>query len=145
MYKKVFIIYKRYEEIINYLIVGGLTTFIGLIVYFLCVSTFLNPYNALQLQIANLLSWILAVSFAYFTNRKYVFKSNNHVVLEEVTLFVMSRAATLLVDMGCMFFAVTVYDINDKIAKIFAQIIIIIANYLLSKYFVFHNRYTEKE
>ena len=48
-------IVKKNEEIISYLVVGGLTTLVSLIVYYLCVNTFLKPDNAIQLQVANIL------------------------------------------------------------------------------------------
>ena len=66
-------LYQKYKELINYLIVGGLTTVVSLGVYYGCELTFLNPEVPVQLQAANVLSWIAAVTFAYFTNRKYVF------------------------------------------------------------------------
>ena len=76
-------LYKKYKEIISYLIVGVLTTVVSLGVYYACVLTFLNPENALQLQIANIISWVAAVTFAYFTNRKFVFESKNPDMLKE--------------------------------------------------------------
>ena len=75
--KKIKQIYFKYEEIINYLIVGVLTTIVSLATYYLLVLTILNPNNAFELQIANIVSWLVAVTFAYYTNRKYVFKSND--------------------------------------------------------------------
>lgn len=79
--KKLLKLYKKYKEIINYLIVGGLTTLISLIVYYICVLTFLNPNKSIQLQIANIVSWIAGVTFAYFTNRKYVFERDRKSVV----------------------------------------------------------------
>ena len=76
-------LYQKYKELINYLIVGGLTTVVSLGVYYGCVLTFLNPEVPVQLQAANVLSWIAAVTFAYFTNRKYVFESKNEKRLQE--------------------------------------------------------------
>ena len=67
-------LYHKYEEIINYLIIGGLTTAVSLAVYYGLTLTVFDPNNALQLQITNIISWIASVAFAYFTNRKYVFK-----------------------------------------------------------------------
>lgn len=68
-------LYKKYKEIINYLIFGVLTTVVSLVVYYGCVLTFLDPESAWQLQAANVISWIAAVTFAYFTNRKYVLRA----------------------------------------------------------------------
>lgn len=130
-------IYLKYEEIINYLIVGVLTTIVSLGSYYLCVYTFLNPNISWQLQIANIISWICAVTFAYFTNRKYVFKSHNDNVLIEARDFYASRILTLLIDMILMFMFVTVLKFNDKLIKILVQIIITVSNYIFSKLFVF--------
>ena len=80
-------LYQKYKELINYLIVGGLTTVVSLGVYYGCVLTFLNPEVPVQLQAANVLSWIAAVTFAYFTNRKYVFESKNEKRLQEAAAF----------------------------------------------------------
>ena len=133
-------LYKKYKEIISYLIVGVLTTVVSLGVYYACVLTFLNPENALQLQIANIISWVAAVTFAYFTNRKFVFESKNPDMLKEASAFVGARVATLLMDMVCMFVMVTCMGLSDKIAKLMVQIIVIVANYVFSKIFVFRKK-----
>jgi len=128
--------YDKYQEIINYLIVGVLTTVVSLSTYYLLVIFLLNPEKPLELQIANIISWISAVTFAYFTNRKYVFKSKNKKI-KEATSFVSSRIASLLLDMLLMFIFVTLLNINDKIAKLIVQVFITVTNYILSKLFVF--------
>ena len=135
--KKIISLYKKYEEIINYLIVGELTTVVSLVTYYACVLTFLNPKDALELQIANVISWIISVSFAYITNRNFVFKSKSKNVLKEIGSFVSARVITLLLDMFIMFLMVTLMGINDKISKIIVQIVVIILNYVFSKLFVF--------
>lgn len=133
-------LYEKHKEIINYLIVGGLTTVVSLAVYYLCVLTFLDPENAVQLQIANIISWIAAVTFAYFTNRKYVFESTDPDMLQEAAKFFASRISTLLMDMGTMFLLVTLLGMNDKIAKLIVQVIVTVANYIFSKFLVFKNK-----
>lgn len=135
--KKLINIYKTYEEVLNYLIVGLLTTLVSLIVYYLCVFTILNPVNPFELQIANILSWFISVIFAYFTNRKYVFKSKNNNITKEISKFFGARLITLFIDMFFMFITVTMFKFNDKCMKIFSNIIVIILNYILSKMFVF--------
>ena len=133
-------LYKKYEEIINYLIVGVLTTIVSLVTYFICTETFLDPTKKIELQIANIISWIFAVTFAYFTNRKYVFKSKNANMLKEASSFVGSRIISLLMDMFTMFIIVSVLHLNDKIGKLVSQVIVTIANYILSKLFVFKKK-----
>lgn len=140
MIKKIWNLYKKYEEIINYLIVGGLTTVVSLAVYYGSVLTFLDPNNAVQLQIANILSWVLAVAFAYVTNRIFVFKSKEENIVKECSAFVGSRILTLLMDMFIMFLFVTVLHLNDKVFKIVSQIFVVIGNYLISKLIVFKKK-----
>lgn len=135
--KKLIELYKKYKEIINYLIVGVLTTIVSLAVYYISVFTFLNPDNPIQLQIANILSWIAGVTFAYFTNRKYVFESKEENKLQEASKFVSSRIITLLMDMFIMYLGVTIIGFSDKIIKLVSQIVITISNYIFSKLFVF--------
>ncbi len=127
----------KYREIISYLIVGGLTTVVSMATYYLCVFTFLNPKNPFELQVANVISWVFAVAFAYITNRKFVFKSKEKNFLKETFSFVSSRVGTLLIDMLLMFLIVSVGNMNDKIAKILVQIVVIVLNYVFAKFFVF--------
>ena len=127
----------KYKEIVNYLIVGVLTTIVSLATYYTCVLTVLDPQNPMQLQAANVISWIAAVTFAYFINRKYVFESNDPNMLKEGSRFFASRIGTLLMDMGTMFLLVTILGMSDKIAKLIVQVIVTIGNYLFSKLLVF--------
>ena len=133
-------LYEKYKEIINYLIVGVLTTIVALAVYYISVLTFLNPEVPVQLQIANILSWISGVLFAYFTNRKYVFESKENNKVKEASKFVFARVVTLIMDMIIMWLGVTILHGNDKIVKIISQIVIIISNYIFSKLFVFKKK-----
>ena len=138
--KKIWELYKKYKAIINYLVVGVLTTLVNLITYYACVYTFLDPNNPIQLQIANIIAWTTAVIFAYFTNRKYVFESKNDNKLKEATKFVGSRITTLLLDMLTMYVGVTLLKFNDKIIKIVSQVLVIVGNYIISKFFVFKKK-----
>ena len=138
--KKIRVLYIKYKEIINYLIVGVLTTVVTLAIYYISVNTFLNPEDSIQLQIANIISWIAGVIFAYFTNRKYVFESKEENKLKEASKFVVSRIATLLMDMIIMWLGVTILRRNDKIMKLISQVVVIVANYLFSKIFVFKKK-----
>ena len=128
---------KMYGEIIRYLIVGVLTTVVSLAAYYVCVLTFLNPQSALQLQVANVLSWIAAVTFAYITSRIYVFQSKRKDWLREAAAFYSSRLLTLFMDMAIMFVMVTLCGMNDKLAKLVVQVVVTVANYIFSKLIVF--------
>lgn len=130
-------IYYKNPEVWNYLIVGLLTTLVSFIVYFAVTRTFLDASEAIELQIANVISWVISVAFAYVTNRIFVFKSKNKNIFAEVTKFVGSRILSLLMDIGIMFLVVTVLSMSDIIGKLISQVVVIIANYVLSKLLVF--------
>lgn len=125
--------YNKHKEIINYIIIGILTTFVSLGSYYLCVLTFLDPNNPVELQIANIIAWILAVAFSYITNRIYVFEVKTKINIKEISTFVGSRILSLFIDMFSMFIMVTLLRINDKTAKIIVQFIITAVNYVFSK------------
>lgn len=135
--KKIINLYKKYKEIVNYIIVGILTTMVSLITYYVCVLTIFNPKHALELQIANIISWVTSVAFAYITNRIFVFESKSKNIIKELISFVSARILTLLFDMMIMFVMVTALGINDKVSKLFVQIVVIVLNYIFSKLFVF--------
>lgn len=130
-------LYKKYKEVINYLIFGVLTTIISLATYYLLTVTIINPNNPVSLQIANIISWITGVIFAYITNRKFVFESKNTNKKKEISKFVLARLITLVMDMLIMLIGVTILKGNDKIIKIISQFIVIVSNYLFSKIIVF--------
>lgn len=133
-------IYYKNPEIWNYLIVGLLTTVVSLVTYFVVTRTFLNPNEKLELQIANIIAWVFAVMFAYVTNRIFVFKSKNKNIVSEFSKFVGSRIASLLMDMSIMFVIVSLLSLSDIIGKIASQIVVTIANYILSKLIVFKKK-----
>ncbi len=139
---KIINLYKKYKEVINYLIMGVLTTLVSIITYFI-FSSILDIKNTFLFMTANVLSWVCAVIFAYITNKKFVFESKTSGkkdTFKEFVLFVSSRVTTLLIELAFMFFAVKIILINDKISKIAAQIIVIILNYVFSKIFVFKKK-----
>ncbi len=139
--QKIWNLYHKYEEIINYIIVGGLTTLVNLVVKYGLLFTVLKAEDAFELQVAIIISWIAAVSFAYVTNRIFVFKSKNKNIFKEVVSFFGARVATLLMEMFIMWFFITLLKLNtDFYVLIFTfitQVLIMVGNYILSKVFVF--------
>lgn len=144
MVDKVKKIYKKYEEVINYIIVGGCTTVVSLVSKYLLLFTVLKASNPIQLQIAVLISWVCAVTFAYITNRLFVFKSKSKSYLEEIAKFFGGRVGTLLMEMVIMWFFCNLLGLNSDmwvfIFTIVCQILIMIANYFISKFFVFSKK-----
>ena len=137
--EKIKSLYKKYKEIINYLIIGVLTTVVSLVTFYIVRILFLKNDTQLDIQISNIISWFFAVLFAFITNKKYVFESKKKGKenLAEMIKFYLSRISTLLIDMGVMWLLTAPLNINDKISKILVQFIIVILNYVLSKIFVF--------
>ena len=130
-------LFNKYREVIMYLIFGVLTTIISIATRIILFNTVCNSDNAIQVQIATIISNAVGITFAYFTNRKYVFESTNKNKLKEAINFVGGRISTLLMDMGIMFIGVTVLKGNENIITIISQVLVIVANYLISKLFVF--------
>ncbi len=141
MITKMLNLYKKYKEIINYLIFGVLATVVSLGVKYVLLFTILEATNALELQISVIISWIAAVLFAYFTNRTFVFESNNKNKLKEFVSFIIARISTLLLEMLIMWFFVTLLKLNSNlyviIFTLISQAAVIIGNYIFSKLFVF--------
>lgn len=133
-------LYKKYKEIINYLIVGGLTTLVSMVVFYGSTWTFLDGNDAIELQVANVLSWVCAVIFSYFANRIFVFESKEKNILKEFIAFVSSRVVTLLLDMGTMFVLATLLHINYNISKLVAMVLVTVGNYVIGKFVVFKKK-----
>jgi len=136
--KKILNLYKKYEEIINYLIVGVLTTIVSIVTYWIFTKVFHVNY-----MVSNVISWIVSVSFAYITNKIFVFKSkseNEKDVLIEIYQFFKYRIFSLCIDILLMYLFVELFNIDDMIAKIIVQVIVIALNYVFSKLFVFKKK-----
>lgn len=129
---------REHKELIVYGIVGVLTTAVSWVASFI-LKLFLDDQVLWQNTAINTLSWIAAIAFAYPTNRKYVFASKNNRIFQECLEFVGSRLATGVMEIGLMAAAVNAMNMNFWISKLIVSVIIIIANYLLSKLVVFRD------
>ena len=127
------------KEIVRYSLVGMLTTVIGLLVYYGLVFSILSPWNPIQLQLANIISWLAGVTFAYTANRKAVFKSHSTNIIREMRDFYLARVGTLLIEMAEMYIMVTLLGMNDKSVKIIVMFITVVLNYLFGKLWVFRD------
>lgn len=135
-------LYLKNKEVINYLIFGGLTTVISISSYLLARYIF-----AMHTVGANIFAWILAVTFAFITNKIWVFESRTRGLnnfLKEFTSFYAARLFTLIVDISIMYLFVDMLGFNGKfeefIIKILDNVVVLILNYLLSKIFVFRKK-----
>ena len=122
--------YFKYKDFIIYFIVGCIATLINVFSYYF-YRMIINIYF-----INVILSWITSLLFAFYLNRKYVFKSKNKVIKELIS-FSFSRLLTLFLELIFMYILVDLFKINDMFAKLINLIIVFISNYLLSKFLVF--------
>ena len=129
--RRLIILYNKFEEIINYLIAGVLTTIVSIGSYAL-----LSKILHIDYITSSILSFIISVSFAYYVNKKYVFRSNNQ-SLREMFLFFKYRILSLLIDLLLMIILVSVLFLDDLIAKIIVQVVVVILNYVFSKILIF--------
>ena len=137
--KKIWALYKKFEEIVNYLIVGVLTTIVSWAAYGLC-KLFMDVDNALMMQIAVIVRWVAGVVFGYFTNRRFVFKSKNPNMLKEGIDFAGSRVITLFLDMFVMWLLPSVFHVNDWISTFISAVLVTVMNYIFSKFIVFRKK-----
>ena len=128
-------LYKKYEEIINYLIVGVLTTLVSIGTYGLFAKII-----GINYLISNIISWVVSVAFAYITNKIFVFKNKEKEkkqVFIQIYQFVKYRLFSLIIDILLMYAFVELVKIDDMISKIIVHVIVIVLNYVFSKIFVF--------
>lgn len=127
--------YEKYKEPLLYLFFGGLTFLLSIFLFWLLA----HPLG-LDPLIANAVSWILCVAFAYVTNRTWVFKNKARgaaPVAREAASFAAGRLVTLGLEELILWLGIRVLGMNDLAVKIVGQVIVIVGNYVISKFFVF--------
>lgn len=142
------------REVLLYLLFGALTTLVSWVMFKLPNMLFDNlgymgvwhyltrsaSGKSFAYMEANVISWICAVTFAFLTNRRFVFDSQvteKKSVLREAAAFYGGRLATLLVETAMLYVLVTMLSVNEDLSKIFAMVVVTILNYFISKWFVF--------
>lgn len=137
MFKTIQELMLKYREALAYLVFGVLTTVVNYVFYRAWMYAFPGIYANVTATVA---AWLVAVLFAYFTNRRWVFKSS--VVglmpkLRECGAFFGSRAVTGLLDLGVMYLTVDVLNFDGGIMKLVSNVFVVILNYVLSKLVIF--------
>ena len=135
-------LYKKYEEVILYVVFGGLTTLVNFVSFW----AFNKILGEKFYLVSNVIAWFISVVFAYVTNKLWVFQSKSwkrEVVFKEFGLFVSSRLLTgtleiigvpFLVKMGLNY---SVMGIEGLFAKVLVSVLVVILNYILSKLVIF--------
>ncbi len=130
-------LYAKYKSVLLYIFFGGLTTVISIGSFAVCVG----PLRINEL-IANVISWICAVTFAYATNRVWVFQScaKGKEILTEMLSFFSGRLMTLGIEELMLFIFVTLLQLNGLVIKVIAQFVVLVLNYFISKLVVFRKK-----
>ncbi|MBQ9132007.1 MAG: GtrA family protein [Clostridia bacterium] len=140
-------LWEKHKAVLLYLIFGGLTTVVDFAVCFLLYRLDLHVYVTPELDIythvADLIGWVLAVLFAFATNRVWVFQSAARgflPVVKELAAFAGGRVGTLLLQEGAMFVFCTWLGFNRYVMRIIVAVAVIILNYFISKLLVFRKK-----
>ena len=142
MFKKIWAIYKKYQEAIDYLFWGGIAFVLSMVLFWV-FTTELLPLQWGEV-FANSVDWVICVLFTFFTNKFFVFRSKTispKAFGKEFVEFVMARVFTLVLEdvviwVGCTLMG---YDgaIGKLVVKLIGQFIVIVSNYFLSKFWIF--------
>ena len=131
-------LWTKYKEYVLYVVFGAGTTVVSWGVFYVC-----GHWLGMSVVLANVISWILAVAFAYVTNRIWVFESRNtgiRAILLEIGEFVSGRLLTLGIETVFLWLTVDIIGWNDMLMKILISILVIILNYFFSKWIVFKRK-----
>ncbi|MEE3427363.1 MAG: GtrA family protein [Ruminococcus sp.] len=132
----------KYKSFILYVFFGVITTLINWSSYYFCYCLIGIPN-----VVSTIIAWLLAVAFAFITNKKWVFNSESFEVktlFYEIWTFVVARLVTGVLDVAIMFVAVDVLGWNATIWKLISNFIVIVINYILSKFIIFKNGNSQK-
>lgn len=121
---------ESFQELLRYGITGASTTAVNYTIYILLVQMKCNYL------IANTVAWIFAVAFAYITNRKMVFRSENG-ILQEFTSFTLMRLITLLIENLLLFFFIQLLSFSAPLSKLAVSVVTIVGNYVICKCHIF--------
>lgn len=140
-FKRFYPIYAQYKEILLYLFFGGLTFVVSIASY-----AFFEMIVGFTPLIANVFSWMLAVSFAYITNRIWVFEdtaSGLGNIMREIVSFFGGRILTLVIEEVILLIGISILLLNSILIKVIAQIVVIVLNYFISKLLIFNTKKVE--
>lgn len=129
--------YLKNQEIMRYLIFGGISVVINILVFMILKNLGISTF------ISNLLAWIVSIIFAYFTNKLCVFYSETNKkddLVKEIISFLGCRIFTLIIDETFVIVTIDILNLSSLLMKIIANIIVIILNYVLSKLFIFNKK-----
>ena len=123
------------NHVLRYIFFGGLAALVNLGTYYILRGVF-----QIDIVVANTISVIAAILFAYYTNSRFVFETQAKTFkghFFEFVKFVSARISTMIIEVGGVWLMVEVLCINDYISKFVIQFIVLLLNYIFSKFFIF--------
>ncbi len=131
-------LFKKYRGVISYLFFGVLTTAVNIIVYYLCYNL-----SGIPNVVSTVVAWVVAVAFAFFTNKLFVFESKSwapSIAVKEATSFVLCRVASGVIELIIMYIFVDLIGVDGLVMKLVTNVIVIILNYIASKLIIFKKK-----
>lgn len=122
------------NSVVRYVFFGGCTTMVNM------VSFYILRKLHMELNTANLISIVLAILFAYVVNSRFVFQDKCETLKDHIQpfcKFISARLITMVIEIGGVWLLVGVLGMNDMLGKFLTQFIVLILNYIFSKFFVF--------
>lgn len=136
--KRMIELLKKYKSFVAYAVFGVFTTIVNIVTYNVCYYNF-----EISNTLSNIVAWVLAVTFAYLTNKVWVFDSkswNWQILRKEVPAFISCRLATGVMDLIIMFVCVDILGWHAMLMKLLSNVLVIILNYVFSKLVIFKKR-----
>ena len=128
----------KHHELISYGFWGVMTTLVNYVVFFVCLR-----FLSINYLVSNVVSWVCAVTFAYITNKIFVFNSKDWSpgkLKSEVIPFFLGRLFSLVVETVMLYVLVDGLSFNSEIMKVFTNLVVIAINYFISKFMIFKER-----
>ncbi|MCF0132996.1 MAG: GtrA family protein [Blautia sp.] len=126
------------NSVLRYIFFGGLTTFVNMFTYFI-----LRRFLSMDITVSNIMSAAAAIVFAYFTNSRFVFESKAatfRLRFEEFLKFISARLSTMAVEVAGVWLLAVVIGVNDMWAKMIIQFVVLVLNYVFSRFIVFRSK-----
>ena len=135
MIQKIRDLIEKYWDIVSYLFFGVCTTIVNYLIYIPCYN-----FMGMSATVSNMIAWVVAVAFAYLTNKPFVFKSYDwswNTVVPELTKFLGCRIGSGFFETVLIWLLVDILTLNGNWMKIIISVLVVVLNYISSKWIVF--------
>ena len=141
MQQKILALYKKHQELVNYLVVGVIGTVVSIAIF----TVLMKMTN--ESVLSNVISWMVTVILMYILNRYFVFlehAKDKVAILKEMSTFVSARIATLLLETAIVWLGIDVMKLNSGlqiiVVKTVGQVLVIVLNFVAAKLVIFKKK-----